>query len=103
MPSRRRDVKDSSADVIIGLDVGTRAVKVAAFGVGGTRGELATALHEYRMEQPRPGWQVQDPPSVLSGIDSAVADCVTQLGKARVVGISLSTAMHGLVGLDVQY
>jgi sugar (pentulose or hexulose) kinase len=54
-------------------------------------------------DQPRPGWQVQDPLSVLSGIDSAVAECVTQLGNARVVGISLSTALHGVVGLDAQY
>ena len=96
-------MKASTADVILGIDVGTTAVKVAAFGVGGTQGELATALHEHRMEQPQPGWQVQDPPSVLSGIDGAVADCVARVGGARVVGVSLSTAMHGLVGLDAQH
>ena len=92
-----------TADVLIGIDVGTTAVKVAAFSVSGARGMLAKALREYRLEQPQPGWQVQDPPSVLSGIDSAVAECVARLGNARVVGISLSTAMHGLVGLDAQY
>jgi gluconokinase len=102
-PSSRSDMKASTADVIIGLDVGTTAVKVAAFGVGETRGMLAKALAEYPLEQPQPGWQVQDPASVLSGIDSAVADCVARLGSARVVGISLSTAMHGLVGLDAQH
>jgi gluconokinase len=87
-------------EVIIGLDVGTTAVKVAAFGVNGAHGELATALHEFRLEQPQPGWQVQDPSSVLDGIDSAVAECVARLGNARVVAISVSTAMHALVGLD---
>ena len=87
-------------EVIIGLDVGTTAVKVAAFGVNGAQGVLATALHEFRLEQPQPGWQVQDPPSVLDGIDSAVAECVSRLGDARVVALSLSTAMHALVGLD---
>ena len=68
----------------------------------GRTGMLAKALAEYPLEQPQPGWQVQDPANVLSGIDSAVADCVARLGRARVVGISLSTAMHGLVGLDAQ-
>ena len=96
-------MKASTADVIIGLDVGTTAVKVAAFGVGGAPGMLAKALAEYPLEQPQPGWQVQDPANVLSGIDSAVADCVARLGRARVVGIALSTAMHGLVGLDAQH
>ena len=87
-------------EVIIGVDVGTTAVKVAAFGVNGAQGELATALHEFRLEQPQPGWQVQDPWSVLAGIDSAVAECVARLGDAGVVALSLSTAMHALVGLD---
>lgn len=45
---------------------------------------------------------MQDLANVLSGIDSAVADCVARFDRARVVGISLSTAMHGLVGLDAQ-
>jgi gluconokinase len=94
---------NAQAEVIIGLDVGTTAAKVAAFSLIGRPGELATGLREYRLEQPAPGWQVQDPAAVLTGIQSAVADCVSELGDARVVGLSLSTAMHGLVGLDAQY
>jgi gluconokinase len=94
---------NAQAEVIIGVDVGTTAAKVAAFGLNGRPGEVATGLREYRLEQPAPGWQVQDPAAVLTGIQSAVADCVSQLGDARVVGMSLSTAMHGLVGLDAQY
>jgi gluconokinase len=54
------------ADVIIGLDVGTTAVKVAAFAVNGAPGELCSALREYPLEQPQPGWQVQDPPTLCS-------------------------------------
>jgi gluconokinase len=94
---------NANAEVIIGLDVGTTAVKVAAFGLNSRQGELGRALREYRLEQPEPGWQVQDPPTVLSGIESAVADCVAQLGDAQAVALSLSTAMHGLIGLDAQY
>lgn len=97
-----------TSDVIIGVDVGTTAVKVAAFGVDGGQGERASALREYPLEQPQPGCQVQDPATVLAGIDAALADCVSQLGvsqlgEARVVALSLSTAMHGLVGLDAQH
>ena len=92
-----------TTEVIIGLDVGTTAVKVAAFGVSGAQRELPSALREYRLEQPQTGWQVHDPASVLAGIDSALAECAAGLDEARVVAISVSTAMHGLLGLDAQY
>jgi gluconokinase len=92
-----------TTEVIIGLDVGTTAVKVAAFGVSGAQRELPSALREYRLEQPQTGWQVHDPASVLAGIDSALAECAAGLDGARVVAISVSTAMHGLLGLDAQY
>ncbi len=90
------------AEVIIGVDVGTTAVKVAAFDVHGGPGPLPTALREYPLEQPEPGWQVQDPPAVLAALDAAVAECVGLLGRARILALSISTAMHGLIGLDSQ-
>ncbi len=37
------------------------------------------------------------------GIDSALAQCVAGVGGAEVVAISISTAMHGLLGHDAQY
>jgi gluconokinase len=89
--------------VIIGVDVGTTAVKVAAFAVNGAHAELPRALREYPLEQPQPGWQVQEPTTVLSAIDGAIADCVAQLRDAHVLAVSLCTAMHGLIGLDAQY
>ncbi len=92
-----------TTDVIIGVDVGTTAVKVAAFAVNGAPAELPRALREYPLEQPQPGWQVQEPTTVLSAIDNAIADCVAQLRDAQVLAVSLSTAMHGLIGLDGQY
>jgi gluconokinase len=96
-------MNSGTTDVMIGVDVGTTAVKVAAFGVNGTPADLPTALREYRLEQPQAGWQVHDPASVLSGIDSALAECVAGLDEAKIVAISISTAMHGLLGLDAQY
>jgi gluconokinase len=89
-------------EVIIGVDVGTTAVKVAAFDVHGEPGQLPTALREYPLQQPEPGWQVQDPLTMLAAVDAAVAECVGLLGSARILALSLSTAMHGLIGLDSQ-
>ncbi|HET8601412.1 MAG TPA: gluconokinase [Segeticoccus sp.] len=85
-------------DVVLGIDVGTTAVKVVAFGVG--TGEQRSAAREYPLLQPAPGWQVQDPDTVVSALEGALAECVSAVAGRRVLGVSLSTAMHGLIGLD---
>lgn len=86
-------------EVLIGLDVGTTAVKVAAFSTAG-RGEVASAQHEYPLASPRPGWQVQEPADVLAAVDAALRDCLAALGRARPIGLAVSSAQHGLLGLD---
>ena len=82
-PSSPSDMNTRTTEVIIGVDVGTTAVKVAAFAVSGAATELPRALREYPLEQPQPGWQVQDPTIVLSAIDSAIADCVARLREPK--------------------
>jgi len=93
------------AQVIIGVDVGTTAAKVAAFGLGAT-GKAApwrhVAVREYPLLEPRPGHQVQDPETVAAATLSALADAVAASRGAEVVALSVSTAMHGLIGLDAQ-
>ena len=86
-------------EVLLGLDVGTTAVKVAAFSTAG-RGQVAAASKEYPLTQPRPGWHVQDPATVLAAVDATLAACVADLDGARVVGLSVGSAQHGLLGLD---
>lgn len=88
--------------VYIGLDVGTTAVKVAAFDVGGTSGTVAMALRECRLLQPEPGWQVVDPVTLLEAVDDALQLVFNQVGDLDVIAISVSTAMHGLLGWDAQ-
>jgi gluconokinase len=88
------------AEVIIGLDVGTTAAKVAAFGLGSSWRH--TAIREYPLLQPRPGWQVQDPPTIDAAVQAALGECVAAIGGATVVALSASTAMHGLIGLDAR-
>jgi gluconokinase len=86
------------AEVVIGLDVGTTATKAVAFGLGSSW--RATVVREYPLLQPRPGWQVQDPATLVAAVMGALAEVATRSRGARVVGISVSSAMHGLIGLD---
>lgn len=88
------------AEVVIGLDVGTTATKAVAFGLGS--GWRQTVVREYPLLQPAPGWQVQDPDTLVAAVMGALAEVVARSRGARVVGISVSSAMHGLIGLDAQ-
>jgi gluconokinase len=52
------------------------------------------------MLQPAPGQQVQDPATIITAAAEAVREVVAACGSAEVVAVSLSAAMHGLVGFD---
>jgi gluconokinase len=86
------------AEVIIGLDVGTTAVKAVAFGLGAPW--RAAAEHEYPLLRPAPGRRVQDPATVTAAVFAVLADCARAAAGARVAAVSVSTAMHGLLALD---
>jgi gluconokinase len=88
------------AEVIVGVDVGTTATKVVAFGLGSSW--RASAIREYPLLQPAPGWQVQDPAVITTAVMEGLAEAVSAAIKvgARVVGVSLSCAMHGLLALN---
>lgn len=104
----------TAAPVVIGLDIGTTAAKVVAFEVLGSRpagsvgsetqgrGRRWSAEHEYPLIRPRSGWRVQDPAAVIEATLRSVAEVVTALDGALVLALSVSTAMHGLIGLDDQ-
>ena len=79
---------------IVGLDVGTTAVKAIAIAPDGT--VLARAEAGYPLSTPRPGWAEQDPELWWEAAERAQA----QLGVPDVAGIGLSGQMHGLVALD---
>jgi gluconokinase len=86
------------AQVIIGLDVGTTAVKAVAFGLGSSW--RRDASREYPLLQPAPGQAVQDPAKILTAAQATLAECVAATGGADVPAISVSAAMHGLIALD---
>ena len=79
---------------VIGIDVGTSAVKAIAVGEDGTvleRREIA-----YPLSTPRPGWSEQDPEDWWRATEQALDG----LGGGEISGIGLSGQMHGLVTLD---
>jgi xylulokinase len=79
---------------VVGLDVGTTAVKAIALSEDGQI--LARAEREYGLSTPQPGWSEQDPYDWWRATEAALAD----LAVRRPNGIGLSGQMHGLVTLD---
>ncbi|WP_444951228.1 gluconokinase [Micromonospora ureilytica] len=84
--------------VIVGVDVGTTAVRAVAFGLDGTARHVAT--REYPLLEPMPGWQVQEPDVLMAATVAAMSACVAGTAGAEVVALALSSARYGLIGLD---
>ncbi len=80
----------SDGAVIVGLDVGTTGTKAVAFRAGSEWRQAAE--REYRDAAP----EVQDPDAVVAVVFEVLAECAGD----DVAGISVGTAMHGLIGLD---
>jgi gluconokinase len=87
-------------EVVLGVDVGTTSAKATAFDADGT--EHGHGEHGYPLGEPAPGQAVQDPQLVVEATQAAVRDATAAAREAGadVVGLSVSTAMHGLVALD---
>ena len=90
----------AASDIILGLDVGTTAAKASLFSLDGD--VRLTCSREYPLLNPKPGWHVQDPDAIALGVLAAMREAVSRVDPARVIGISISTAMHGLIGLDAR-
>lgn len=87
-----------AAPVVIGVDLGTTATKAVAFRTDGTLEASSSA--GYPLEEPHPGYAVQDPGLILAAVLESVRDVVDQVGAHRVAGLSFSSAMHSLIGLS---
>src|SRR4051794_29010746 len=80
---------------VIGLDVGTSAVKALAIGLE-DGAVLARSEVEYPLSTPRPGWSEQDPADWWR----ATQEALDTLAVDEVAAIGLTGQMHGLVALD---
>lgn len=89
-----------SAEVVLGVDIGTTATKVVAVDAGGHT--LAVARRPYPLDEPRPGEAVQDPDAIHRAAREAMAEAggAARAAGATVRGIAFSSAMHGLMAVD---
>jgi xylulokinase len=88
-PLVRRGGKNSR--LIVGIDVGTTAVK--AVGIDADGAVLERREESYLLSTPQPGWAEQDP-------DDWVRATETALSSLDADAVGFSGQMHGLVALD---
>ncbi|MCX5768717.1 MAG: xylulokinase, partial [Candidatus Hydrogenedentes bacterium] len=88
--------------IVIGVDVGTSGTKALAIDSAGR--VVASAVVEYPLHSPNPGWAEQDPADWKRASIEALSRLSKSLGaKAREVkGLGLTGQMHGSVFLDEQ-
>ena len=84
--------------IVLGLDVGTSGTKAIAMDETGTL--LASALVEYPLHSPKPGWAEQDPADWKRAAFEALAALAAKVNPAEVKGLGLTGQMHGSVFLD---
>ena len=85
---------------VIGIDLGTSALKAVLFRADGQ--EIASATEPLTMRQPKNGWAEQDPEDWYRAAIAALKHVMASGGvdREQVVSIGLSGQMHGLVMLD---
>jgi xylulokinase len=84
--------------VVLTIDLGTSAVKVAAVTADGQ--VLTLARQPYRMEFPSAGWVEQDPEEWWESVCRALRQAMAAVPGQTVCGIGLSGQMKGLVVID---
>lgn len=85
----------------IGIDVGTSGCKILALGEDGKI--LGTAVEEYPLYSPQPGWSEQEPEDWWNGVVKGLRRVLTRLKDWTVSGVGFSGQMHGMVALDENY
>jgi gluconokinase len=85
--------------LVVGVDIGTTGVKVAAVDAAAVC--HGRAEREYPTQSPRPGWSEQDPDEVAVATADAVREVAAGVrGSGRsIAGVAFSSAMHSLIAL----
>ena len=85
--------------LLIGIDLGTSAVKVGLFDADGR--PVALAREPYPLGTPRPGWAQQMPADWWAATCSALRWALARVDAARVAAIGLASQAPGQVLVDV--
>jgi len=83
--------------IVLGLDIGTSGTKAIAMDALGNL--LTSALEEYPLHSPKPGWAQQDPADWERAAFDALAQLAGKIDVNKVKAIGLSGQMHGSVFL----
>ena len=85
---------------LMGIDLGTSGTKTVLFDTDGTI--VASALREYPLYQPKPGWAEQEPLDWYHAVVDSIREIIWKNGidADAVKGVGISGQMHGLVMID---
>lgn len=85
---------------VLGIDVGTSAIKVLAVDTEGSI--LATTSAAHPVDSPQPGWSEQSPDQWYDATVEAIRRLLSEhaLDPTRVRAVGFAGQMHGLVTLD---
>ncbi|MEU8260394.1 gluconokinase [Micromonospora sp. NPDC048999] len=83
--------------VVVGVDIGTTSTKAVAYDTGGR--QLAAHSIGNPLAESHPGYAEQDPRVLFDAVVGAIRAVVDEL-PGPVAGLSFSTALHSLIGLD---
>ncbi|MBR1709294.1 MAG: xylulokinase [Clostridia bacterium] len=85
---------------LLGIDIGTSGAKCLIMD---TKGQvIASALRDYPLYTPKPGWAEQHPEDWWQAVVLATRDLLAKVPevKAQIGGVCFSGQMHGLVALN---
>ncbi len=89
---------DMSGELLIGIDVGTTALKALLYNSGGS--VLAEAGREYPTRHPQPNWAEQDPEDWWQAACSVLPLILAGVEPQRVAGIAVSSQTPTMLALD---
>jgi sugar (pentulose or hexulose) kinase len=83
---------------LLGLDIGSSAVKVGLFDEAGTA--LATASYAYSTAEPRPGFKEQNPEDWWTGVKKGIHQVLGEVEDVTVVAVGATGCISSLTFVD---
>lgn len=85
-------------DLMLGLDIGTSAVKAVLLDTSGR--EAGSASRPYALLTPRPGWVEQDSEAVWRAVLLVLGDIAVAAMNGRVAGLAIAAQAGSLIAAD---
>ena len=90
---------DMSADLLVGVDIGTQGVKCSVFDSSGAC--LSTSFIPSQLYQPEPGITEENPEFQLDSVCRTIAECLSSPGMdaSRIRCLAIDGQMAGVIGI----